>query len=617
VPRFPLVLVGLLVALSATEVPARGLGLGSVDGRAGANLARWQQEAAATAVEPSVVFAAAGDHGANSRAAASLSALDRSGAAFYLALGDLDYDQTPTDEAWCDYVKARLPTLGPTFPFQLVAGNHEDDFGPDGYILNHAACLPDRLDSTPSPYGRYATEYYFDYPAEDPLMRVIMTSPGLRVENVNYRYTEDSQHYQWLAGVIDEARAQGIPWVVVGMHKICLSAGSKSCEVGTDLTNLLIEKRVDLVLQAHAHNYQRSKQLRLSAETCPEVTADAYDPDCVVDEGSDGIYTSGAGAVFVIDGSFGQPLHVIDPADVDAPYFAKTDASTWGFTRYRVTRDRIDADFVNSSGSFSDGFTIAGSTPALPTCQRGQYQAQYFNNKVLLGLPIVARCEGPIDHMWGHGGPGSGVNTDNFSARWVGTHAFPGGTYTFTARTDDGIRVWVDGTLLIDAWKNQPATTYTATRTLSPGDHDVRVEYYESTGWAVTRLGWGCPVGQYQAQYLNNKVLSGSPVLARCEGAIDHMWGHGGPGSGVNTDNFSARWMGTHAFPGGTYTFTARTDDGIRVWVDGTLLIDAWKNQPATTYTATRTLSPGDHQIKVEYFEGTGWAVTRLNWAVT
>jgi hypothetical protein len=490
VPRFTPVLTGLLVSLSATAVPANGLGRPAESGIAPMNSAGFQQASGAAAAEPSVVFAAAGDHGANSKAAGSLSALDRSGAHFYLALGDLDYDQTPTDEAWCEYVKAGLPTLGSTFPFQLVAGNHEDDFGPDGYILNHAACLPDRLDSTPSPYGRYATEYYFDYPADDPLMRVVMISPGLTVENVNYRYTQGSQHLQWLAGVIDEARTQGIPWIVVGMHKVCLSAGSKSCEVGTDLTNLLIEKRVDLVLQGHAHNYQRSKQIRLTAENCPRVAVDSFDPDCVVNDGSDGVYAKGAGTIFVIDGTFGQPLHAIDTADQDAPYFARTNASTWGLTRYVVTQDRLDASFVASSGSFSDGFTISGTPPASPSCQLGQYQAQYFNNEILSGLPMLARCEAAIDHMWGNGGPGAGVNTDGFSARWVGTHNFPGGTYTFTARTDDGIRVWVDGTLLIDAWKGQPPTTYTATRTLAPGDHVVKVEYFEHTGWAVTRLSW-------------------------------------------------------------------------------------------------------------------------------
>jgi hypothetical protein len=77
-------------------------------------------------------FAAAGDHSSGSRTAASLGLLDQAGVAFYLALGDLDYDSTPTDEAWCDYVKQRLPTLGPTFPFELVSGNHEEQGGRTG-----------------------------------------------------------------------------------------------------------------------------------------------------------------------------------------------------------------------------------------------------------------------------------------------------------------------------------------------------------------------------------------------------------------------------------------------------------------------------------------------------
>ena len=440
-----------------------------------------------------MVFAAAGDHGANTRAAASLAALDRSGAQFYLALGDLDYDQTPTDEAWCDYVKARLPTLGPSFPFQLVAGNHEEQFGPDGYILNHAACLPDRLNSTPSPQGRYATEYYFDYPAGAPLVRVVMLSPDLTVENVRYQYTQGSTHLQWLASVIDEARVEGIPWVVVGMHKVCLSAGGKSCEIGADLANLLIDKRVDLVLQGHAHNYQRSKQLRLAPETCPAVAADAYDSDCVVDEGTDGIYTKGAGTVFVIDGTFGQSLHAVDPTDTDAPYFAKLNATSWGLTRYSVTQNRIDASFVASSGSFADGFTIASNTAPPPPsggCATGQYQANYFSNKTLVGAPVLTRCEAAINYTWGTGSPAPGVPPDGFSARWTGSHAFPGGSTTFTARSDDGVRVWIDGALIIDAWKNQAPTTYTATRTLSPGDHEVRVEYYENLGGAVAQVSW-------------------------------------------------------------------------------------------------------------------------------
>lgn len=205
----------------------------------------------AAQAEATFKFAAAGDHSAGSRTAASLSRLDQSGASFYLALGDMDYDVTATDEAWCDYVKQRLPTLGPTFPFELVSGNHEEQGGPDGYIMNHAACLPDRLNAT----GVYAAQYYFDYPAAAPLMRVIMTAPDLTIENVYYDYAPGSTHYNWLASTIDSARNASIPWVVVGMHKVCITTGDKSCEIGPDLMHLLVNKRVDLVLQAHEHNY--------------------------------------------------------------------------------------------------------------------------------------------------------------------------------------------------------------------------------------------------------------------------------------------------------------------------------------------------------------------------
>ncbi len=45
------------------------------------------------------------------------------------------------------------------------------------------------------------------------------------------------------------------------MHKPCLSLGEYACDIGADLTNLLLSKKVDLVLSGHEHIYQRSKQL--------------------------------------------------------------------------------------------------------------------------------------------------------------------------------------------------------------------------------------------------------------------------------------------------------------------------------------------------------------------
>jgi hypothetical protein len=309
-----------------------------------------------------VVFAgAAGDLGATSRTDATLTALDRSGAQFFVALGDLSYGDRSPEQAWCDYVKSKLPTLGPAFPFELLVGNHEDAGGSDGSIVNFGACLPDRLGATLGPAGQYGVEYYFDYPASAPLVRMIMTAPDLSVGGVTYTYATGDSHYNWAASAIDGARSAGIPWVVVAMHKPGLSAGSHGGSVNVAFTNLLVQKKVDLVLEAHDHNYQRSKQLALGTG-CSAVPYGSYDADCVVDDGSDSQYGKGAGSIFLIDGTGGESLSSVSGTSSEGPYFAKVNGSTYGFTKYTVTADRIDAQFVNSVGSFTDAFSIVGGS---------------------------------------------------------------------------------------------------------------------------------------------------------------------------------------------------------------------------------------------------------------
>ncbi len=389
----------------------------------------------------SVVFAAAGDHGANAHTAASLAALDRSGADFYLALGDLDYDETATDAAWCDYVKARLPTLGPDFPFELVSGNHEEQGGPNGYILDHAACLPDRLGATLGVTGRYGAEYFFDYPASAPLVRVVMIAANLTVENETYAYRRGDPHYTWLASAIDGARAAGIPWVVVGMHEVCVSTGVKGCSTGADLQDLLLEKRVDLVLQAHEHDYQRSKQLSLAPGTCPSLPLGAYNPSCVVDDGADGAYVKGAGTVFVIDGTFGRTLAAIDPADPESAYFARTDATSWGFMRYTLSADRLDASFVASAGTLADAFSIVpAGVNSPPVADAGPYQQTTQPNAVTLsgsvdddGQPSPPQ----LTHQWSTvSGPGTVTFADPAALTTTATFSQPG-TYVLRLTASD------------------------------------------------------------------------------------------------------------------------------------------------------------------------------------
>jgi len=128
-----------------------------------------------------------------------------------------------------------------------------------------------------------------------------------------------------------------------------------------------------------------------------------------------------------------------------------------------------------------------GGCPSPGGCQTGEYLARYWSNQTLSGLPVLSRCEASINNDFGTGSP-PGVPADGFSARYEGRINFEAADYEFALTGDDGVRLWVDGNLVIDRWVNQAATTYRATRAMTAGVHDVRVDYYEASASAVVRL---------------------------------------------------------------------------------------------------------------------------------
>ena len=84
-------------------------------------------------------------------------------------------------------------------------------------------------------------------PPAHPLVRVVMISPALDFGRGAWSYDDGTTHQAWLTAAVTGARAAGIPWVVVGMHKPCLSVGNYECDPGTELVDLLLDTGVDLV----------------------------------------------------------------------------------------------------------------------------------------------------------------------------------------------------------------------------------------------------------------------------------------------------------------------------------------------------------------------------------
>jgi LysM repeat protein len=121
--------------------------------------------------------------------------------------------------------------------------------------------------------------------------------------------------------------------------------------------------------------------------------------------------------------------------------------------------------------------------------------------------------------------------------------------------------------------------------------------------------------GPWTGLYYNNKDLSGSPVDTRVDGKVHFDWGAGSPSGAVNSDGFSVLWAAIDSFEAGTYTFTATADDGVRVYVDDTLVIDDWNIHPAAENSGDIALTGGSHTIQVRYFDESGLASVYVRWA--
>jgi hypothetical protein len=261
--------------------------------------------------------------------------------------------------------------------------------------------------------------------------------------------------------------------------------------------------------------------------------------------------------------------------------------------------------------------------------------AVYYNNPDFGGVPGLIRIDG-ASFNWDDGKPEPFLPADNFSVRWSGFIDAPtAGSYALETWSDDGIRVWVDGQLVINHW-----TPHSAVSDRSPplqwsaGLHAITIEYQERTGRAMMHLRWRVP-GQVgfdyvplsqlapaasgrglTATYFGNPTLQGPPVLTRAE-PINFQWAAAPLGVNVPKDGFSVRWRGQVAVPStGTYTFQTLSDDGVRVWVDDRLVIQNWTpHGPSRDTSETFRWEAGQlHTLRVEYQELGGPGTAQLLW---
>jgi PA14 domain/Divergent InlB B-repeat domain len=147
----------------------------------------------------------------------------------------------------------------------------------------------------------------------------------------------------------------------------------------------------------------------------------------------------------------------------------------------------------------------------------------------------------------------------------------------------------------------------------------VTATYSVSSGGSGTGLRGEYYNDPNDGVYPLEDPFTGSPVLTRTDSIIDFNWARNSPGSQVSSDHFSVKWTGQVRAPvSGSYTFTVTGDDGVRLFLNGQLVVDGWTDQYPTSYSHTTTLTAGTlYNIELHYYEHGGDASCRLHWSYT
>jgi beta-glucosidase len=123
-------------------------------------------------------------------------------------------------------------------------------------------------------------------------------------------------------------------------------------------------------------------------------------------------------------------------------------------------------------------------------------RGEYFANNRLEGTPHLVRTDARVDFGWTLNSPARGIPFDWYSVRWTGAITAPSaGVRRLGVEGNDGYRLWVDGVLVIDNWTKRSYGARLAEVGFAPGSrHELRLEFFESTGNARVKLVWDAGV---------------------------------------------------------------------------------------------------------------------------
>ena len=267
---------------------------------------------------------AAGDWGCSSNTEKTVNNAKSMNPQLLLALGDYSYEKTST--CWLDLIK---PVDSIT---KINFGNHDDD--KDGLLnsyLNH--------------FGLSKQYYSFD-----------INNVHVLTMATEEKFDTNSEQYNFVVNDLRKAANNpDINWIIVSMHypfysspNTCKESDCAGNKESRDLFHPLFDKYgVDLVLQGHVHNYERSYPLKFNQESSPEP---------IVTSITKTDYENPNGVIFAIVGTGGVNIHGLSGL---APFMAYQQDSKFGILDLHISDNKLDAKFVSNNGATLDHFSIS------------------------------------------------------------------------------------------------------------------------------------------------------------------------------------------------------------------------------------------------------------------
>lgn len=269
---------------------------------------------------------------------------------------------------------------------------------------------------------------------------------------------------------------------------------------------------------------------------------------------------------------------------------------------------------------------------------RSAWQAEFFDNRYFIGDPVFTETRNAVNFNFGTQSPRDGFPSENYTIRISTDVHFDVGNYRFYMFSSDGATVTFDFNRRVIDTFSEPRPDELITGELQvtiPGVYHIQIDYRQNTGpsyiyfdYESTADGISGPsfptfsdqvpvddrleaVGNlfWTGQYYSNRDLAGAPTVIDSHIGLSFDWGFGSPYPSIPVDNFSARWNAAYAFGDGEYVVRVRVDDGVRVYLDGDLIINEWRETSAQTYNALIRPGEGIRTFTVEYFEATAVAL--------